>query len=163
MVTSLSGAIRPEKAEVFVLTPGSKTSALKWRISDGTTNYMLHALGSESVRVFVEGDLEVLAWPKPVPGRPELELWRVRNRDNVVAELQAVRPVSTAGNPSSKRSEVVFTGAAASGDTVAEIRKVVDTTITGDRSRTEVSFAEPLENVYDAATVTFTQIMPLRN
>jgi hypothetical protein len=145
----------PEKAEVFVLTPGSKTSALKWRISDGTTNYMLHALGSESVRVFVEGDLEVLAWPKPVPGRPELELWRVRNRDNVVAELQAVRPVSTAGHPSSKRSEVVFTGAAASGDTVAEIRKVVDTTITGDRSRTEVSFAEPLENVYDAATVTF--------
>ena len=139
----------PEQAEVDVLTPESK-----WRISDGKTHYLLHALGSQSVRVFVEGVLEVMAWPMPIPKRPDLILWRVRNKENVVASLRALTPVSAAGDPLFERGEIVFTGAAATNESVAEIHQIGEATIAGDRSRTDVSLSEPLQNVYDAATVT---------
>jgi hypothetical protein len=213
-----------EKAEVSILAKG-----LRWAISDGAAYYIIHASGSDGVKVFAEGEFEVLAWPKPVANRPDLELWRVRNKDDIVADLPAIRsrieptfaadvsgdgllqyltagPVSgelhhvftekqidlseqaevnvltpglkwrisdgtthytvdalgadsakvfVEGDPSANAGEIVFIKAAATNEAVAEIHTVVDAAIAPDRSRTDLLLKEPLENVYDAATVSF--------
>jgi len=110
-------------------------------LGHGGASYTLHALGPAGVRVFLNNALELMAPKTSVAGRPDLEIWRVRNKAGVTADLMAVA------------GEIMYATASSSGETVAEIRQVTDASVRPDRSGTTVWLNAPLANVYDATTV----------
>lgn len=148
-----AGGISPDVRNIFIergitLPDDAVVSEIEagvtWTIVGGSgTSYTLHALGPAGVRVFLNSDLELMAPQTPVAGRRDLEIWRVRNKDGVTADLTAVA------------GEIEYASAPSSGETVAEIRQVTDASVKPDRSGTTVWLNAPLANVYDAATLSF--------
>ena len=131
------GITLPDDAVVSEVEAG-----VTWTIlGGGGTSYTLHALGPAGVRVFLNNALELMAPTTTVAGRPDLEIWRVRNKAGVTADLMAVS------------GEIIYATAWSSGETVAEIRHVTDASVNPDRSGTTVWLNAPFANVYDGTTV----------